>query len=186
MYRLCFTFLLSLISLVCFSQDKKGLDTTKKVVFSEIVKVDSTNRFDLYLKAVKWVERQKFEVVEEDQLGGKIVAKNSFIVYTDKGVLAKPNGDFTHDIIIELKDGRYRYTFDNFIYRQYKQDRTLKYVPVKGQKPIEDSKAAGWKKQWGKNKIQVTNKINDYISSLNSALKYVPPVKIVEKAKDDW
>ena len=186
MFRFCLALMLFCISFTCFSQDKKGSDTTQKVVFTEVVKVDSVNRFDLYLKAVKWVEKQKFEVVEEDQLGGKIIAKNSFIVYTDKGVLAKPNGDFTHDVVIELKDGRYRYTFSNFIYRQYKQDRNLKYVPVKGQKPIEDGKAAGWKKQWGKNKIQVTNKINDYISSLNNMLKYVPTVKIVEKPKDDW
>lgn len=181
-------FLLLLLTL-SFGQgfSQKNTDTTKKVVYSEVVLVDSTNRFDLYKKAVKWVENQKFEVEEEDPYGGKIVAKNRFEVYTDKGVLAKPNGDFTHNVKIEIKDGKYRYTFDQFYYRKYQQDRNLKYVPVKGTKPIEDTKAAGWKKQWGKNKMQVTNHVNSYIASLREAMKYVPPVAPEQKVKkDEW
>src|SRR4051812_26231603 len=87
---------------------KASKDTTKKVIYSEIVKVDSSNRFELYQKASKWIEHQTFEVEEEDPMTGKITAKNRFEVYTDKGVLSKPNGDFTHDVIIDVKDGKYR------------------------------------------------------------------------------
>jgi hypothetical protein len=176
-----------LISTFCFSQKKIATaDTTKKVIFTDIVKVDSTNRFDLYKKAVKWVENQKFAVQEEDPYGGKITAKGKMTVYTDKGVLAKPNGEFAYDVMIDVKDGKYRYTFSNFIYTYIKMDRNYRYVPVKGSKPIEDGKAAGWKKQWGKDKVQVTDKINQYISSLKESMKYVAPVKLVEKPKETW
>jgi len=176
-----------------FAQDAKAPKDSaivaKKVSYSEIVKVDSTNRFELYKKASKWVSQQKFEILEEDALGGKIAAKNSFIVYSDKGVLAKPNGDFTYDIIIDIKEGKYRYTFSNFIYRRYKQDRQdlLKYIPERSKKPIEDTKAPGWKKQWAKDKLQVNDKINEHIVSLREAMKYVAPKPILpEKPKEEW
>ncbi len=172
-----------------FAQSSKDTITTKKVVYTEIVKVDSTNRFELYKKASRWVGRQKFDVIEEDALSGKIIAKNSFIVYSERGVLAKPNGDFTYDIFIDIKEGKYRYTFTNFVYRRYRQDRQdlLKYIPEKGKKPIEDTKAAGWKKQWNKDKLQVNNKVNEHIVSLNQAMKYVAQKSAeTEKPKEEW
>jgi hypothetical protein len=162
---------------------------TNKVNYSEIVKVDSTNRFDLYKKASKWVAQNKFEVIEEDPLGGKILAKTNFIVYSEKGVLAKPNGDFTYDIIIDLKEGKYRYSFTNFIFRRYKQDRQdlLKYIPEKSRKPIEDTKAPGWKKQWSRDKLQVNNRVNEHIASLREAMKYIAPKPIeAPKPKEEW
>ena len=162
---------------------------TNKVTYSEIVKVDSTNRFDLYKKASKWVAQNKFEVIEEDVLGGKILAKTNFIVYSEKGVLAKPNGDFTYDITVDVKEGKYRYTFTNFVFRRYKQDRQdlLKYVPEKGRKPIEDTKASGWKKQWAKNKLQMNNRVNEHIVSLREAMKYIAPKPIeAAKPKEEW
>lgn len=178
---------LFLFSATQAQNNKSKKDTVAKVIYSEIVKVDSANRFDLYKKAVQWVQKQKFEVKEEDALTGKVVAKNRFEVVTDKGVLAKPNGDFTHEVLIDVKDGKYRYTFTNFTYRQYKQDRNLKYVPVKGTKPIEESNAPGWKKQWGKNKMQVNQKVEGYIASLREAMKYVPSAEAVPvKPKEEW
>ena len=170
------------------AQDKKSKkDTVAKTVYSEIVKVDSSNRYELFKKASKWVESQGFKIEEEDPYGGKIVAKNKFEVYTDKGVLAKPNGSFTHDVIIDIKEGKYRYTFSNFMYSYIKQDRTYKYVTVKGQKPMEENNAPGWKKQWGKNKMQVSNKINAYIVSLRETMKYVAPKPVAPpKPKEEW
>lgn len=166
---------------------KSNIDTTAKFTLTEVIKVDSLNRFELYKKAGKWIENQKFEVIEEDPIEGKFIARNKIIVYTDKSVLAKPNGDFHHDVLIEIKDGKYRYSFTNFVYRQYKLDRNLKYVPVKGKKPIEDTKAPGWSKQWSKNKLQVNNQVNEYIHSLKEAMKYVHPKPVItEKPKDEW
>jgi hypothetical protein len=162
---------------------------TNKVTYSEIVKVDSTNRFDLYKKASKWVTQNKFEVVEEDPLGGKILANSKMITYTDKGVLAKPNGEFTYDITIDVKEGKYRYTFTNFIFRRYKQDRQdlLKYVPEKGRKPIEDTKASGWKKQWSRNKLQMNSRVNEHIADLREAMKYIAPKPFdAVKPKEEW
>ena len=175
-----------------FAQSKKepkDTVTVKKVLYSEIVRVDSSTRFELYKKAAKWIEGQAFEIIEEDPYSSKIIAKHSFIVYTDKGVLAKPNGDFSYDIVLEAKEGKYRYTFSNFVYRRYKQDRQdlLKYIPVKGKKPIEDTKAPGWKKQWIKDKMQVSSKIEAYIVSLNNAMKYMAPkAASAAKPKEEW
>ncbi len=172
------------------AQNKKTTaDSTTKVVYTDIVKVDSTNRFELYQKASKWIGSQSFTLVEENILEGKIMAKNSFDVFSEKGVLSKPNGVFTHDVSIDVKDGKYRYTFSNFLYRKYKQDRQdlLKYIPERSTKAIEDNKAPGWSKQWSKNKMQATDKINQYIISLRDAMKYVarktaaPP-----KPKEEW
>ena len=186
-----FVFLSSILLVVNgYAQGKKAAkDSVVKVVYSEIIKVDSSNRFDLFKRASKWVESQKFEVEEENALTGKISARNRFEVFSEKGVLAKPNGDFTHDFIIEVKDGKYRYTFTNFTYRKYKQDRQdlLKYIPEKSSKPIEDKSAPGWYKQWGKNKMQVSEKVNSYIVNLREAMKYVPPtVPAQQKPKEEW
>lgn len=181
-----------LIIHVLFSQaqdNKAKQDTIKKINYSEIVKVDSTNRFELYKKAAKWMEKQGFEIEEEDPLTGKISAKNKFTVFTDKGVLSKPNGEFSHDVILEVKDGKYRYSFTNFMYRKLVQDRQdlLKYVPERGKKPIEESNAPGWKKQWGKNKMQVDEKITGYINNLRESLKYVAPKPVTPpKPKEEW
>ena len=184
-----FFFLLIEIGFAQTATVSKDTIKTNKVTYSEIVKVDSTNRFDLYKKASKWVAQNKFEVIEEDALSGKILAKTSFIVYSEKGVLAKPNGDFTYDISIDTKEGKYRYTFTNFIFRRYKQDRQdlLKYVPEKGRKPIEDTKAPGWKKQWAKDKLQVNNRVNEHIVSLREAMKYIAPKPVeAPKPKEEW
>ncbi len=186
MYQRIILFLCLITFSWSFAQTKDKADTTEKVVFTDIVKVDSTSRFELYRKASKWAESQKFQIVEEDPYGGKIIAKNKITVYTDKGVLAKPNGEFNYDVVIDIKDGKYRYTFSNFVYTYIKMDRNYRYAPVKGKKPMEDGKAAGWKKQWGKNKMQVTNSVEGYISSLREAMKYVAPVKVAEKQKETW
>lgn len=183
---------LTLIILLCAifanAQIKKEPADTAKIVFTEIVKVDSTNRFELFKKASTWIEGQKFEILEMDPIEGKLLAKDQIIVYTDKSVLAKPNGDFFYDIAIEIKEGKYRYTFSNFVYRYYKQDRYGKFVPVvKGSKPMEDTKAAGWKKQWGRNKLQVNNEVNGHINNLKNAMKYVAPKPVIApKPKEEW
>ena len=182
------TIIFFLLSFQLFAQSKKAsVDTTKKITFTEIIKVDSANRFELYKKAEKWVEQNKFEVVEVDPIEGKILAKDQVIVYTDRSVLAKPNGDFFYDIILEVKDGKYRYSFTNFVYRFYKQDRNLEYKPVKGSKPIEDTKAQGWKKQWSKNKMQVTAEVNNHIKTLKEAMSFVAPKPVAKpKPKEEW
>jgi hypothetical protein len=178
-----------LISQLSHSQTKETKhDTTKKVIYSDVVKLDSMNKYELYKRAVKWISKQGFTEVEEDPYGCKIIAKNKFTVYTDVSVLAKPNGNFTHNVMIEARDGRYKYVFSEFKYHYIKQNRDLKYVEVKGEKPIEDTKAPGWKKQWAKNKKQVNNKMEVYIKSLYNEMSYTAPVPVAkpDPKKEDW
>lgn len=187
MKKLLFILLILCINQAHAQKKKNPSDSTKKIIYSEIVKIDSTNRFELYRKAAKWIESQKFTILEEDQIAGKLLAKNKIVVYTDKSVLAKPNGEFNHDVLIEIKEGKYRYSFTNFVFTYYKQDRNMKYVPVKGKKPMEDTKAPGWKKQWARNKMQVTAEINNHIINLKEAMKYVAPKPVATpKAKEEW
>lgn len=166
-------------------------DSTKKVTFEEIVKVDSTSLMTLQSNAEAWIQKNLKSDNSEirlDSNGGRLSSEGKFFVYT-KGIASKEiHGAIRFKLTIETKPNKYRYRFSDFVFEYYKQNRQFKYVPTGKEKPLEDPKFPGWEKPWVRYKKETAGKINTYISSLKEAMIYKK--ELAEKKpvvkKEEW
>lgn len=125
MKRAIYLLILITFSINSFSQDKL-LDILPlengNVVYTEVVKVDSINKKELYNRAKKWVVlkyKSANDVIQLDEKeDGIIIGKGNFTI---KYYKRKPT--IEHTLQIETKDGRYKYTVSSFIYSDVQNDR---------------------------------------------------------------
>lgn len=136
-----------------------------KVVYTEIVKVDSVNKNKLYSRANKWIisryKSAKDVIQLADQDEGIIIGKGNFgITYYSR----RPLIDNT--LQIEVKDGRYKITISNLIYSD-----------IQGESfPVEK-----FPKSWtGKKKL--FRILDEKIKSIMIDLKYYMSTEL----KNDW
>jgi len=166
-------------------------NTAGKIEMAEVIQLDSiNNKSILYNNAIVWTEgfpsnETKITHIENDPVAGKISCSFQFPVYIQAsvGVLKKINGMITYDCTIEVKDFKYRYSFTNFIYHYYKQDRTYKYVDAGKTKKLEDFKASGWQKLWNKHRMITATKLETDIKSLKETMQTVLPSPVKEEPK---
>lgn len=179
----------------CFASNAQEIlpvdDSTKRITFEAIVKVDSTPVMTLQAKGEDWMRRNfksENSTAQSDAISGYIQSEGSFFVYT-KGMVSKEiHGAIRFKVSIDVKANKYRYKFYDFVFAYYKQNRQYQYVPTGKVKPLEDKKFPGWEKPWQRYKNETYVKINAYISSLNTAMIYKKPVeekKPVVK-KEQW
>ena len=112
-----------------------------------------------------------------DRLSGT----NFFSVY-QKGIVSKQiHGKIDYKVVLEIKNFKYRYTFSDFVFHYYKQDRTYKMVPTGKTKSLNEKKAAGWQKTWARHKSYTTQLITNLANSLKAqmapAIKPANPIK---------
>ncbi len=175
--------LFSLVAISIFAQPQLPLDENKKVTYQDIIKTDSSiTSYQLLNNAEKWVEKN-MDLTAIDADKKTITGTNEFWTYSQKGVLQRTTGKITHDVSIELKEGKYRYTFNNFVYHYYITDRYNKFGPTGQKKPLEDLKAPGWTKLWNKHKYAMDNNMKAYIEDLKKSMIVVP--KSVEEVKKE-
>jgi hypothetical protein len=114
------------ITLTSFSQMDKTtsinnfpINEKGEVVYTEIVKIDSTDSKELYVKAHEWFANtfnSAQNVVQlDDKDAGTIIGKGVF-EFDETVMVVWVN--FT--IEIQTKDGKYKYTLSNFIYKGYR------------------------------------------------------------------
>jgi len=114
------------ITLTSFSQAEKTttannfpLNEKGEVVYTEIVKSDSTNYKELYVRAHVWFANtfnSAQNVVQlDDKDAGHIIGKGVF-EFDETVMVVWVN--FT--IEIQTKDGKYKYTLSNFLYKGYR------------------------------------------------------------------
>lgn len=168
MRRIIFLFILIMFSINSFSQEKL-LDIlplkNANVVYTEVVKVDSMNKKELYNRAKKWVVlkyKSTNDVIQlDDKEDGIIIGKANFGIryYSRKPTIA-------HTLQIETRDGRYKFTISNFIYSDIQNDKfTVEEFP----------------KSWaGKKKLYRTldEKVKSIIADLKKSME--------TELKDDW
>jgi len=183
-------FILLLIAIApVFSQDFP-LNESGKISFYEVVKADSAKKNLLYHNALKWIYSLRNPdlqmTVLPDSVKGRIDAQNEFSVYSQTGVLKQLSGKITYTSSVEVKDNLYRYTFSNFVFHYYKQDRTYKIVETSKTKALEEPKAAGWQKLWTQHRTTIFKKINADIAQLKILIIEVPvdPKKEQQKKKE--
>ncbi len=181
---ICFPFFNSSAQIV-LPKDEEG-----KITYMDVVRMDSVSADTLYKRIKQWVmftyPKSKTTI---DSITRRIVTRERFLVYTNPGVLKEIHGAVRYDLAIELKENRYRYTFTNFVFEYYKQDRNFKYNPTGKEKPLEEEKFPGWQTPWEKHKnntdAHVKQKIEDLKKSVGNKkpeTMVIPPVKKTQ----DW
>jgi len=107
-----------LAALSGFSQDKVKLslnEKTGKQEITDVLTVDSVKRDVLYSRALQWIAlsyRSAQDVIQlSDKENGKIICKGN---WSSNFMLKK--GIIEHTLVLDFKDGRFRYRFTDFAY----------------------------------------------------------------------
>jgi hypothetical protein len=176
-----------------FAQTSLPVDEKGKVIFYEVIKAEDFKKGILYENAKNWLTENSFHIesTPEDSIAGKIVASQSFYVYARGYISKKIHGKITYKTSIEVKDNRYRYSFSDFTFFYYKEDRNYQMVPTGKEKPIEESKASGWQSLWEQHKkntqVHITRQIQDLKSSMIELPKPKTDTVISKKLHtEDW
>lgn len=107
-----FTIAIILFALPANAQNWPIDKETNKIMFTEVVTVDSATKNELYLRAREWFAKtynnSKDVIQMDDKEAGKIVGKGAFKVYAHNMGL-RDYGLVTYTISITAKDGRFKY-----------------------------------------------------------------------------
>jgi hypothetical protein len=165
-------------------------DETGKITYLDVVKKDSIPSDSLFKRMEQWVKftyaKSKMTI---DPASKRAVTRGRFLVYTNPGVLKEIHGAIRYDISIEIKENRYRYTFTNFVFEYYKQDRYYKYTPTGKEKALEEEKFPGWQAAWEKHKNNTDAHVKEKIEDLYKAMENKKPETMViqpVKKTQDW
>ncbi|MES2734189.1 MAG: DUF4468 domain-containing protein [Bacteroidota bacterium] len=165
------------------------VDDKGKVAFYEVVKVDSIKAGTLYANAQHWLKKRGYTVSEADSVEGRLLASYEFPVY-DKGYLSKKiHGKVGYQLHIDIKDNKYRYQFNDFVFAYYKEDRYYHQVRSGKIKPLEETTASGWQKLWERHRRDTQLNIESLIAQLKTVMVVLPqPTGIIEKQvkKEEW
>jgi hypothetical protein len=170
---------LSLLSFIGRSQETAPQmpvdEETKLITYKEVVTVEGMKP-DLFNRAIEWINKTyknpaDVTKVRNPETGLIELIHRIEINYDDKGV-TRPGGIVDYLLRIELKDGRYRYTFTNFNFKQTSRVPIEKWLDKtdKAYSPLMD-----------KYLFQVDKSTKELIESLKKGM--MPPVK---KKADQW
>lgn len=186
MKRFCVIPCLIILTINLFSQGNLfPIDSiTGDIIYSEVIRVDSVDSRELFLKANEWFVHSfvsaKNVIQLIDKEAGKIIGKghfpvsdnnnhNSLIYFPILGTV-----DFT--VEIQTRDGRYKYTISDIIYKLNGQSEIdLKSLSV--------FKGGRYQKKEDLQWADVRNNTNNTILALISSLK--KSMKITDNS-DKW
>ena len=173
-----------------FAQNNLPKDSNGKITYTDIIIDSGASAQQLYVQAKNWINKHHKSTsksIEFDSVAGKLTAKGYYLVYS-KGVVSKQvHGAIRYNVLIEVKDNKYRYSFSDFVFEYYQQNRNYQYVPTGKEKPLEEEKFAGFQKSWDNHKLDNDKLIKSQISSLKSAMKRIEEVKPAPaKPAVDW
>jgi hypothetical protein len=173
------------------------LNSSGKAEFADVVLADTINKYELFSRGEALLPElsafvNKMDVQEQDAISGKIVCGLRFTIYNQQmGILKKETGAVTYKLTIEVKDGKYRYSFTDIIFHYYQQDRNLKLVENGKTKGLEETKASGWQKTWNACRATTASKISNQINLITARMKErkkveSPATTGPEAKKLDW
>jgi hypothetical protein len=190
------TMLITLMIVALCSRGQSGLpiNSSGKIEIANVVNMDSVKKGELFQRSVNFiadVSDPNFKVmsVEKDSVNDRISAGYQIMIYVQSGVLRKLQGAVSYSLMLEVKDGKYRYTFTDLIYHYYGQNRNYVTVDTGKKKKLEEMKASGWQKAWNECKATTASKIQKQIISIKTAMatrKTSLPVAAAEPKKNDW
>ena len=126
------------------------------------------------------------KTIAKDSLEGNYSGDASFMVYAQSGVLQKVSGKITYRYQLSVKDNKYRYVFDDFVFHYYHQDRNYKMVESGKTRSLNDAKAAGWQKLWDQHRQTTKTKMAAAIAELHATLTFKPKKEKAKEKKVEW
>lgn len=151
------------------------LDERGKVSFYYVVKADSLPAGTLYGHAKGWLHRRGYTLATADSATGRLVATHMLNMY-DQGYLSKKlHGKMRYQLTVEVKNGRYRLQFSEFVFAYYQENRVYHFVPTGKTKPLEEPLAAGWQKLWQGHRQDTLLGIASLTAELKTAMLAKPP-----------
>ncbi|MCB9230782.1 MAG: DUF4468 domain-containing protein [Bacteroidia bacterium] len=183
MKQTIFSILIILAPFYAFSQ-LKGVDIpvneeTKKVTYSEVIQVESQTKENLFIAALDWATRTfnsgDAAIEYEDKSSGTIAGKGRIPVEL-KGWAASMTNFVRFYFKIEVKDGRFRYTFTDFVYE------VTGPAPANYPGPIEDIYFEKVKVQTQKQAISTMEQIDSKVKEMINGLQ----LATAKKDTEDW
>lgn len=176
-----FSFLLVLLTVVVAdAQTKLPLDeSTKLISYTKVNTLTGVEKDDLYARGMAWAStyyKNPADVIREKaEAEGKMVCKARFKVMNpaDKKGVATEGGVVQYTLNLQFKNGRYKYEFTEFNWKQQS------YYPVE---KWMDTANAYYKPEFEFYLQQVDSTAKEIISSLDKAMKTNP----VTDKKDNW
>jgi hypothetical protein len=179
-FKALFIFLLMLCCETRAQEPNFPIDpSTRLITYSEVVAVqDSANKSELYSRAKSCFAhlfKSAQDVVQnDDKEAGTIIGKATVKAYARAMGADFDGGYVRFTLTIACKDGRYKYTFTNFIH-----EGTGSKMPSGGN--LENTSAPTWTdRQWNLMKSQIHDNVQDMISTLKTAMNKPSP------QSEDW
>lgn len=183
----------TLITQFAFSQETLVLGNNQKYIYYEIVKDSSKNAQD-FLKRAQLFYGEKKNTEGKLKLVTDSALEANGVLVIDKTLLiaSHPSGEVSYSLVLNVKDGRYRFWLTNFNYIPYIRDRYGNFVSKTSMgKPLETNPTALKTAEWNSIVTATTEKVKTFATSFK---KYMMGNEVeiklnsnpIEVVKKDW
>ncbi|MES2829743.1 MAG: DUF4468 domain-containing protein [Bacteroidota bacterium] len=120
-----------LYGVVCFGQEKAlALDERGKLIYYEVVEIKGSPKDSLAGRALSHLKKMPI-AIKIDSMSGDTTISASGKMAISKNTLsmARPLGQVTYNLYVEVKTGKYRFWLTNFVFIPYMRDRYGNFVP---------------------------------------------------------
>jgi hypothetical protein len=126
--------------------DTLALDENNKFIYYQVVQQPGTTADTLYTMAALFLKKaypkDRLKAVKTDKVNLTLNASGGVLVSKKSMIAMHEDASVGFNFVVEIKDGKYRYWFTDFVVTPYERDRYANYVPVAGKNyPLE--KASG-------------------------------------------
>lgn len=168
-----------------FAQDEYRLkynEETNRVFYQGVIDNPDAKQATLYTKGIAWFEQAGKKVKFQDEEVSRLVGEATFSTIGKSSAYGKSyHYNFTCEVTLEFKDGKTRYTFDNFKKKSSPGEpgSTLEYFIDNYKPKISSQKSRDREaKMLDEIEIAIDSQIGDLITELNDTFG---PAKT-----DDW
>jgi hypothetical protein len=196
MTKFTLSLILTAFSLTTTAQTLVPLPTNElgQLTYSQVVAVENTSQELLFSNAFSYLESlvenhknlKKGPYANEDST--EVYLPLEYTVYKDFPVHS-PHGKIKYSFRISVKEGRYRYIADSFVFYYLERNRYGRFVEVKGKsKPLEAPHFKGNQKLWDKHKQGTRDKVEILTETLRAEMLLPPdgPKEEIVKVEEDW
>lgn len=154
-------------------------EKTKLITYTKVKEITGVSKEDLYKRALSWANtyfKNPADVIREQDIEqGKIVCKARFKVMNlpDKKGFSTEGGVVQYTLNLQFKDGRYKYDFTEFNWKQPSYYPAEKWL---------DTTNAYYKPEFDFYLKQVDDTAKEIIKDLDKGMRANP----VTDKKDDW
>lgn len=165
------------------------------ITYREVVPMTGYPAELLYKNAKRFIkglsvrsDRKNYYQAQSDSM--IVSGKGSYGVSNAYTIGKRIDGIVVFDMMLEAKEGRYRYTITNFVFRAFERNRYGKFVPSNQRDiPLERPPSGLQKKQWETNLVKADENIRSLIVDLLEEMARSSEKKNKKrrtKSSDDW